>query len=116
MLLADVMPDPTVIPMTDFGGALLKMLTALFIIILMLLGTYFILKKLIGKKSFRQASEQTIQILEKKMLSPKTMLYLIEFEGKKVLLAESQLEIKELATKDKEAITSFAVRSNSSSE
>ena len=37
-----------------------------------------------------------IQVLEKRMLSPKSILYLIEVEGQKVLVAESQHEIRRL--------------------
>lgn len=116
MLLADVVQDPTVIPMNDFGAVLFKMLTALLIIVLMLFATYWVLKKLIGKRSFRGAPEQAIHIIDKKMLSPKTALYLVEFEGKKVLFAESHLEICELGSKERAEITSCAVRSSSSSE
>ncbi len=47
-------------------------------------------------KTAKRVGSQSIQILEKRMISPKTMLYLIEAEGKQILIAESQLEVKRL--------------------
>jgi hypothetical protein len=35
-----------------------------------------------------------IKVLEKRILSPKSILYLVEYEGKKVLVSESHLNMK----------------------
>ena len=43
---------------------------------------------------------KSIKILEKRPLSPKSMLYLIEVSGKHVLISESQLEVRNVATID----------------
>ncbi len=43
---------------------------------------------------------KSVKILEKRPLSPKSMLYLIEVGGKQVLIAESQLEVRNVATLD----------------
>lgn len=43
---------------------------------------------------------KSIKVLEKRPLSPKSMLYLIEVNGKQVLLSESQLEVRNIATLD----------------
>ena len=80
----------------DIGAALVKMILSFLVVILLLFGTYWFVRKLIQNRLRKGVGDQSIQILEKKMLSPKTMLYLIEVENKKVLLAESHLEIKRL--------------------
>jgi len=43
---------------------------------------------------------KSIKIIEKRPLSPKSMLYLIEVGGKQVLIAESQLEVRTVASLD----------------
>jgi hypothetical protein len=40
----------------------------------------------------------SLQILEKRLLSPKTTMYLMEIDGKKVVFAESMLDVKVLYT------------------
>ena len=39
-----------------------------------------------------------MKVLEKRPLSPKTMLYLIEMNGEEVVIAESQLEVRVLSS------------------
>lgn len=84
------------IPPTDMGMTLIKMLLTLFALVLLLFGTYWFLRRLIQSRLQRGMGKQSIDILEKRMISPKTMLYLIQVENKKILIAESHLEIKPL--------------------
>ena len=83
-------------PPSDLGAAFVKMILTFIAIIVLLFGTYWFIRRLIQTRLQRGTGNQAIQILEKKMLSPKTMLYLVEIENKRVLLAESHLEIKRL--------------------
>lgn len=82
------------LPPGDFGAALGKTLLVLFALVALLGVTFWFLRKLIQQKIQKGNAALAIQILEKRVISPKTMLYLVEVEGKKVLLAESQLEVR----------------------
>ena len=84
------------LPPSDMGMALVKMLLTLLALVLLLFGTYWFLKRLIQQRLQKGGKEQSIQLLEKRMISAKTMLYLVQVEDKKILLAESHLEIKRL--------------------
>jgi|GEM_PF-1111379 len=85
-------------PTTDVGMALIKMLLTLAALVILLYVTYWFIKRLIQNRLQKGVGQQTIQILEKRMISPKTMLYLVQVENKKILMAESHLEIKALET------------------
>ena len=100
-LLADAaaqspLPDaPQMMP--SYEGAFLKMFLTLLALIVGIFSCVWILKRL-ARGSFSQGSGKSIKILEKKPLSPKTMLYIIEVNGQETLIAESQLEVKKLIT------------------
>jgi flagellar biogenesis protein FliO len=83
---------------TDVGSALVKMLLTLTALILLLFASYWFLRRLIQNRLKKGVGAQSIEILEKRMISAKTMLYLIQVENKKILMAESHLEIKALET------------------
>ncbi len=94
--LADVTPAPSE-ALPSYEGAFLKMFLTLLALIVGVIGTVWFLKRLSGAR-FGGSSGQSLKVLEKKALSPKTMLYRIEVEGKQVVIAESQLEVKSLMT------------------
>ena len=55
----------------------------------------------VGKsKLFASNSLHHIKILERRPLSSKTILYLIDLAGKQILVAESQLEVRSLGQID----------------
>lgn len=54
----------------------------------------WVLKKLSKSKLGFFNHESNIKVVEKKSLSPKTNIYVVEFEGRKVLIAESNQHIK----------------------
>jgi len=91
-LLNQIPPTPP----NDLGMTFIKMIATFAFLICLLYGTYWFIRRLIQQRLQKGVGEQSIHILEKKMISTKTMLYLIEVEGKKTLLAESHLEIKHL--------------------
>lgn len=80
----------------DYSGSLWRMFGSLALIIALLIGSYLVLKKLIQGKLAKGGASRSIEILERRAISPKSVVYLLEVEGKKVLLAESQLEIQVL--------------------
>jgi flagellar biogenesis protein FliO len=81
---------------TDLGAAFTKMIFSLTLVVILLLASYWFIRRLIQNRLEKGVGDADIQIIEKKMISPKTILYLIEVDKKRVLIAESQLEIKRL--------------------
>jgi flagellar biogenesis protein FliO len=96
----DTTPDaiPSVSPIDmvpGYEGAFLKMFLALIALIVGIFFTVWLLKKLTQGK-WAGGSSKAIKIIEKRPLSPKTMLYIIDVDGQQSVIAESQLEVKHL--------------------
>lgn len=91
---SDLPPPP--LHVGDYGAAFAKMFLTLLALLLLLFGTYWLIRKMIQQKLQRGKGDEAIQILERKMLSPKTMLYLVSVNKQQVLIAESQLEVKKI--------------------
>jgi len=83
------------LPQTNFKKTLIKMLVSLVAVIALIIVSYIFFKKLV-KNRITTSNHRSIQIIEKRPLSPKSMLYLLMVDGKKVLLTESHLQIKQL--------------------
>ena len=82
----------------SYEGAFVKMIVTVVGLVCFVLLTIWALRK-IGQGRFRGfGSNRSIQVIEKKPLSPKSMLYLVEVGHQKFLIAESQLEIRRLGT------------------
>ena len=96
-LIAQEIPVPE-IPHVDYGAAMIKMFLSLTFLVVLFFATFWFLKRLIQDRREKGKGTETIRVLEKRMISPKSVLYLVEVEGKKVLLAESQLEVRRLQT------------------
>jgi len=91
-------------PKPDFQKSFIKMIMSLIFIIFFACITFWVFKK-ISKTRMNQANNlKTIKILEKRILSPKTILYLVEYEGTKILISESHLDIKMKITNQKNQI------------
>ena len=86
---------PTPEPLPSYEGAFLKMAITFVAVIVGIVATIWFMRKLSGGR-FGAASGQGIKVIEKKSLSPKTMLYVIEVGGKQTVIAESQLEVKRI--------------------
>lgn len=83
-------------PTGDIGAAFAKMLISLVALVVLLYVSYWFIKRLIRQKLEKGVGDAAIQVIEKRMISPKTMLYLVEVDNKRVLIAESHLEVKRL--------------------
>ncbi len=79
-----------------YEGAFLKMFLALIALIVGIFFTVWLLKKLTQGKWSQGNGNRAIKIIEKRPLSPKTMLYIIDVDGQQSVIAESQLEVKHL--------------------
>lgn len=77
----------------NFQKAFVKMMASLVGIIVLCIITFWAFKK-ITRSRMHTSNNIGIKILEKKILSPKTMLYVVEYENKKTLISESHLDIK----------------------
>jgi flagellar biogenesis protein FliO len=103
LFFAEEVVQPLVAPAQEimvqsYEGAFLKMFLTLIGLLVAVFVTVWIMRK--GFRGGRGGSGQAIQILERKAISPKTTLFLLKINEKKVVIAESQLEIKRIATLD----------------
>jgi len=97
-LLSSNEPLATEAPFQDYEGAFLKMFLTLIALVVGIFFTAWALKRLARGKLHQFNANRTIKIIERRALSPKTMLYLVEVRGKQAMIAESQLEVKHLLT------------------
>ncbi len=98
-LLAQLVSDLTPLsdsPPPNYGFAIAQMLLTFTAIIVLLFVSFWFLRRLIQNRLQKGVGDQAIQILEKRMISPKTMLYWIEVDNKKILIAESHLEVRKI--------------------
>lgn len=73
----------------DFGQQFLKMMGTLVLLILLILLAAFVFRKTLNTRLGQLNKKSRIKILEKRALSPKSSLYLIELDQQKLLLGES---------------------------
>jgi flagellar protein FliO/FliZ len=81
----------------SYESAFVRMLVTLAGLVFLIFATFWVLRRL-GKGKFKMGSGRAINIVEKRALSPKSMLYIIEIDNKKILISESQLEIRALTS------------------
>jgi flagellar biogenesis protein FliO len=88
----------------SFKHAFTKMMIALVVLVILVALTFWSLKRL-NRAKFHQANNtQSIKIIEKRIISPKSILYLVEVENEKVLIAESHLEVRPIQKLTKSTI------------
>ena len=78
----------------DFHHTFFKMLSLLGAIIVLFAITLWSFKKLTKSRINALNDRNSIKVLEKRILSPKSILYLVEYDGKKALVSESHLDMK----------------------
>ncbi len=80
----------------SYEGAFIKMIVTVVVLILFVFLTFWVVRRL-GQGRLRGfGSNLSIQVIERKPLSPKSMLYLVQVGHQKFLIAESQLEVRKL--------------------
>lgn len=77
----------------NYEHAFGKMILTLLGLILLIILAVWVMRRLSSGR-LGQGGGHSIKILEKRALSPKSMLYLVEIDDKQVLLSESQLEVR----------------------
>lgn len=84
----------------SYKQSLVRMGLALAGLLAVLVVTIWLYKKLTGGKFSGIHASKRIRIIERRPISAKSILYLIECDGKKILVAESQFEMRTLAKID----------------
>lgn len=93
---------------SSYTASMIRMITALATLLIIVVAAAWAVKRFKGGGFSSISSNKRIKILERRPLSQKSVLYLVELEGKKILFAESQLEIRRLASfTEKEAHASL---------
>lgn len=80
----------------DFWPQLTKMLVVVSGLLAVLLAGSWLLKRMLEYKIFTSSSSQRIKLVERKQVSPKTVLYLIQVEDQQILAAETPQGVQTL--------------------
>jgi flagellar biogenesis protein FliO len=100
-LLSEILPNLEAplpqMTLPSYEGAFLKMFLTLIGLLLSLVAAMWALKRLTQSRLNSNGFNSSLKILERKPLSPKTMLYLVEMGNKRFMIAESQLEVRKLS-------------------
>lgn len=88
--------EEAVFPVEDYGPQITKVFFMLLLLIGLLILTAWLLKRFLRFRMQASSVGQSIQILEKKVLSPKSILYLVEVEKQKFLVSESQAQVQKI--------------------
>jgi flagellar protein FliO/FliZ len=84
----------------SYETAFIKTIVVLVGLLALIILTVWMFKKISHGRLRSFNSLKSVKVLEKRPLSPKSMLYLIEVSGKQVLIAESQLEVRAITSLD----------------
>ena len=96
-MAAEERPEPP-----TYEGAFLKMILVLILLLFIIFFGIWVVRRLSRSRLRMFKEPKHIRIIDRRPLSAKTALYLVEVGEKRVLVAESQLEIKGLATTELE--------------
>ncbi len=97
----EVVTPPQVHETTEsYEAAFIKTIVVLVGLLVLIILTIWMFKKISHGRLKTFNVLKSVKILEKRPLSPKSMLYLIEVSGKQVLIAESQLEVRKITSLD----------------
>jgi len=73
----------------SYGGDFVKMLFVLGLIVFLLIACAWFLKRFMATRVEQMNKSNAIKILERRTLSQKALLYLVEVHGKQILIGES---------------------------
>jgi len=80
----------------SYETAFVKIVIVLVALLLLVILTVWMFKRL-SRGHFGSFGFKSIKIIEKRPLSSKSMLYLIKIEGKRILISESQFEVRRIS-------------------
>jgi flagellar protein FliO/FliZ len=90
--------EPIPPPVPSYEATFWKMLLALAGMVIFLLIVIWLFKRFFSSRSISNNQSRAIKIIERRPLSPKSMLYLVEIGKNQVLICESQHEVRRLMT------------------
>jgi flagellar biosynthetic protein FliO len=82
------------VPETRFGELFIRMIVLLALTLLFVFAFAFVAKRFLTNRMLDTGRGGRIQILEKRMLSPKACVYLIQVDNKQFVVGESANEIQ----------------------
>ncbi len=91
MVSKDLMPFPD-------GASFTRMWITIAAALVLLFVTLWLLRRFkTGHFKGFNSGSSTLNIVERRTLSPKTMLYIVEINNKRILISESQVEVRTLS-------------------
>lgn len=84
----------------SYKGAFVKMMLTLLGLVVLIVFTVWLLRRVAQGRFAQLNSGRAIKILERRPLSAKSVLYVVQIGHKKVVVAESQLEVRAITSID----------------
>ena len=94
LLLADM---PEAMGPGDFKISFFKTLGTITVCLVAIFVALLLFKRLANKKFFDLNQQHHIKIIERRPISQKSVLYLIQVGNEQILIAESQIEVRSLS-------------------
>ena len=85
-------------PEVTYEAMFMKTMLVLLSMLLFVAFCIWLFKKMNHGRLNQMNHHKTIKILETRPISPKTLLYLVEVGDRRILLSESQLDVRQLTT------------------
>jgi len=82
---------------TDYKMKFIKTIVWIFFIVALVFLLLWLVKRFSSKRFTALNQQKYVKVIEKRAISPKTMLYVIEVGGKHLLISESQFEVEFLS-------------------
>lgn len=89
ILFAEDFPPPPELETSRFFFEFMKMLGVLGMMIVVLLGISWYVKRMANQKVSKVNEESIIKIIDSRSLSTRSIIYLIEIEGKSIVVGET---------------------------
>lgn len=83
-----------------YKGAFIKMMLTLLALLVLIVVSVWMLRRISHGRMKQMNYGRAIKVIERRPLSAKSVLYLVEISGKKVVIAESQLDVRPITTAD----------------
>lgn len=84
----------------SYKGAFVKMMLTLLALVALIVISVWMLRRISHGRMKQMNYGRSIKVLERRPLSAKSILYLVEISGKKVVVAESQVEVRAITNAD----------------
>lgn len=96
----EVQQTPEMTSPPSYKAAFTKMMVTLLGLIILIVIAVWMLRRISHGRMKQLNYGRSIKILERRPLSAKSVLYLVEINGKQVVVAESQIEVRAITTAD----------------